>query len=67
MHDVLCETIMERELRAGLAVWPMKFTMKFPFEWLMAIPGLAKWRRSSKKRSVMVRSRVECSLLLKSV
>ena len=51
----LRETIMERELRAGLAVWPMKFTMKFPFEWLMAIPGLAKWRRSSKKRSVMVR------------
>lgn len=51
----LRETIMERELRAGLAVWPMKFTTKFPFEWLMAIPGLAKWRRSSQKRSVMVR------------
>ena len=51
----LRENIMERERSAGKAIWPMKVSIpKFPFEWLLAIPGITLWKRSSQKRSVMV-------------
>jgi len=52
----LQEALIERFPKAGEAINPMVTKMsKVPFAYVLAIPGLHKWKRSSANRHVLVR------------